>query len=201
MSLVFTGPYAAFHHQCVKMVNMLINYCEQNMSGLNPHAQPHVTLKQEEAETTNNRKDKGRAENHRKSKQKLDVTLKNKNTNSMVNVEWTREGRIFQPKHVQKEKSKEKIEKVKCSKNTNRHDVLNNKDVQDERNEDLKLEIESANETHEVERSNMKEKKEKIIDVNGMTIDAIDDEMWRCPEHNVEDNFVESSTIKVQAAI
>ena len=67
MSLVFTEPHVAFHHQHVKMVNMLINYCEQNMCGLNLCAQPYVPLKQEETETTNNREDERRVENHRKS--------------------------------------------------------------------------------------------------------------------------------------
>ena len=111
MSLVFAGPHAAFHHQHVKMVTTLINYCEQNVSGLNPHAQPYVPLKQEETETTNNRKDEGRVENHIKSQQKLEIKLENNNTNSMVNDEWAREGRIFQPKRIQKDKSKEKIVK------------------------------------------------------------------------------------------
>ena len=116
MSLVFTGPYAAFHRQHVKITNMLMHYCEQNMCGLNPCAQPCAPLKQEEMETTNNREDEGRVENHRKSQQKLDIKLKNDNTNSMVNDEWTHEGRFHRQKHVQKEKFKEKIEKVKCSK-------------------------------------------------------------------------------------
>ena len=67
MSLVFAGTHTAFYYQHVKIVNMLIKYCEQKMSRLNPDAQPYVPLKQEETETTNNRKVKGRVENHRKS--------------------------------------------------------------------------------------------------------------------------------------
>ena len=59
-------------------------------------------------ETTNNRKDKCRVEKHRKSQQKLDVNLKNNNTNSTINDEYTREGRIFQPKHIQKDKVKKR---------------------------------------------------------------------------------------------
>ena len=42
MSLVFTGACTAFHHQCFKMVDMLINHFEHTMFGLNPYAAPYV---------------------------------------------------------------------------------------------------------------------------------------------------------------
>ena len=46
MILVFTGECTAFHHQCFKMVDMLINHFEHSMCGLNPCAAPHVPRKE-----------------------------------------------------------------------------------------------------------------------------------------------------------
>ena len=47
MSLVFAGPHAVFHHQHVKMVDILINHFEQQKQGLNPHATHHVHRNEE----------------------------------------------------------------------------------------------------------------------------------------------------------
>ena len=86
----------------------------------------------------------------------------------MFNDKWMHEGRIFRQKHIQNDKYKEKMEKVKCSKNINRHDALNDNEIQEcnndntivsalgenvllqERNNDLKLEVENIMEIYEV---------------------------------------------------
>ena len=46
MSFVFAGSYAAFYHECFKMVDTLIQHFEKNTHGLNPHATPYAPRKE-----------------------------------------------------------------------------------------------------------------------------------------------------------
>ena len=60
MSLEFAhaGPYTVAHHQCYQMVDLLMQYREKTMGGLNPCALPYVpsTSQIVAEESTNNKK-------------------------------------------------------------------------------------------------------------------------------------------------
>ena len=53
MSLVFVGSCTAIHHQCFKMVDMLIHHFEMNMKKLNPCAKPYEPKKEVEEVNAN----------------------------------------------------------------------------------------------------------------------------------------------------
>lgn len=86
MSLVFTGLHAAFHHQCFKMADVLIDYCEQHVCGLNPHTKTHVPLEQEETHIKNNCKGKGSEENVIRSEENIDAENENKDRNKNTTI-------------------------------------------------------------------------------------------------------------------
>ena len=69
MSLVFTGACTAFHHQCFKMVDMLINHFEHNRCGLNPCAAPCAPRTEGNKVET---KEEGQEPKHKRTNKLLD---------------------------------------------------------------------------------------------------------------------------------
>ena len=116
MSLVFVGNYTSFHHQCFKMVDVLIHHYEQTKSRLNPYATPCSYKEQIMISDNDVKVEKKKTDT---SEDMKEAQAHNDSTDS--NNQWTNEGRIFQ-RNIRKQQTSEDLS-VKTN-NDDRHEVL-----------------------------------------------------------------------------
>ena len=110
MRLVFTAPHTVFHHQCVKMVNILINHFEQQKQGLNPHATPYVHRNEEKKVD----KDENNQQQHAQVEQQKQI---NKPMDG-CDFGWKVPSKTFTKRNVQSNTT------TKCVSNDNKYLIL-----------------------------------------------------------------------------
>ena len=95
MSLVLAGPHTVFHHQHVKMVDILMSHFEQQKQGLNPHAIPYVHKNEEKKAD----KDENNQQQHVQGEQKQQKQI-NKPIDGCDST-WKAQSKTFIKRHTQ----------------------------------------------------------------------------------------------------